>query len=268
MDVVYNNYIHFFEVTEMKTYLFDFDGTLVDSMPVYAGVMKRILDENNIENFLEDIEYENIESVKDILIDVKQNGDSAVRKYSYEFDKMEFDENSTFEISEEEIKNALNSIDEKTLDAIKKAIKNIQKFAKTQLKSIKELKIKEKGSIVGHKITPIESVLCYAPGGGYPLPSSAIMTVAVAKVAGVKNIYLTSPKIHSATIVAGHLAGTNKIFKSILIFSVKNIASENRFPETGGQILLPLPHVRFLQGWSVHDESECRIRSACHLSGK
>ena len=173
----------------------------------------RILDENNIENFLEDIEYENIESVKDILIDVKQNGDSAVRKYSYEFDKMEFDENSTFEISEEEIKNALNSIDEKTLDAIKKAIKNIQKFAKTQLKSIKELKIKEKGSIVGHKITPIESVLCYAPGGGYPLPSSAIMTVAVAKVAGVKNIYLTSPKIHSATIVAGHLAGTNKIFK-------------------------------------------------------
>ena len=119
----------------------------------------RILDENNIENFLEDIEYENIESVKDILIDVKQNGDSAVRKYSYEFDKMEFDENSTFEISEEEIKNALNSIDEKTLDAIKKAIKNIQKFAKAQLKSIKELKIKEKGSIVGHKITPIESLL-------------------------------------------------------------------------------------------------------------
>lgn len=48
MDVVYNSYIHFFEVTEMKTYLFDFDGTLVDSMPVYAGVMKQILDENNI----------------------------------------------------------------------------------------------------------------------------------------------------------------------------------------------------------------------------
>ena len=48
MDVVYNNYIHFFEVTEMKTYLFDFDGTLVDSMPTYGRMMKRILDENNV----------------------------------------------------------------------------------------------------------------------------------------------------------------------------------------------------------------------------
>ncbi|MBR2385753.1 histidinol dehydrogenase, partial [bacterium] len=56
-------------------------------------------------------------------------------------------------------------------------------------------------------------VLCYAPGGGYPLPSSAIMTAAVAKVAGVKNIYLTSPKIHNATIVAGYLAGASRIFK-------------------------------------------------------
>ncbi len=173
----------------------------------------KILDKNNIENFLEDIEYENIESVKNILNDVKKNGDSAVKKYSYEFDKMEFGESDSFEISEENIKKALNSIDEKTLIAIKKAIKNIQKFALKQLKSIKELKIKEKGSVMGHKITPIESVLCYAPGGGYPLPSSAIMTVAVAKVAGVKNIYLTSPKIHPATIVAGYLAGANRIFK-------------------------------------------------------
>lgn len=173
----------------------------------------RILDKNNIENFLEDIEVENIESVKNILNDVKKNGDSSIKKYSYEFDKMEFGENSSFEISNEDIKEALNSIDEKTLNAIKKAIKNIQKFAKAQLKSIKELKIKEKGSVVGHKITPIESVLCYAPGGGYPLPSSAIMTAAVAKVAGVKNIYLTSPKIHNATIVAGYLAGASRIFK-------------------------------------------------------
>ena len=173
----------------------------------------RILDKNNIENFLEDIEVENIESVKNILNDVKKNGDSSIKKYSYEFDKMEFGKNSSFEISNEDIKEALNSIDEKTLNAIKKAIKNIQKFAKAQLKSIKELKIKEKGSVVGHKITPIESVLCYAPGGGYPLPSSAIMTAAVAKVAGVKNIYLTSPKIHNATIVAGYLAGASRIFK-------------------------------------------------------
>jgi|GEM_PF-199888 len=163
---------------------------------------------------LEDIEYEALPDVEKIIKDVRARGDEAVADYCAKFDAQNFTSGADFEVSEEEIKRAYEALNDAEIRHLKIAIKNVKSFAKAQFKCLRALKLNVGfSSTLGHKIIPVESVLCYAPGGNYPLPSSAIMTVIPAVVAGVKNIYLASPKIHPATIVAAHLAGASKIFK-------------------------------------------------------
>lgn len=170
----------------------------------------QIINYKNIDNtFYEKIEFESISSVADIANDVKLNGDEAVRKYTKQFDNQDLE---AFSISKFEIENAYSKVDEKTIKAIKKSIKNVENFSKKQIKCLKELKVKIDKNELGHKIIPIDSVGCYIPGGNYPLLSSAIMTIVPAKVAGVKEVIACSPKIRPETIVACDLAGANKIF--------------------------------------------------------
>lgn len=159
--------------------------------------------------FFEYKEMPEIESVKQILSDVRVNGDGAARKYAKQFDG--FDSQS-FLVSKEEIKEAYEKVDKKTIDAIKYASKNISAFAKKQLACLKSFGINIGGNIVGQKIVPLQAVGCYVPGGRYPLPSTAIMLVTPAKVAGVKEIIVCSPKIQPVTIVAADIAGASKIF--------------------------------------------------------
>ncbi|MCQ2957504.1 MAG: histidinol dehydrogenase [Candidatus Gastranaerophilales bacterium] len=96
---------------------------------------------------------------------------------------------------------------------MKQSISNVKTFAQNQLNSIKEFEIENNGMKLGQKIIPLERTGAYVPGGNYPLPSSAIMSCVPAKVAGVKEIIMCSPKIKDVTIVAGVLAGADKIFK-------------------------------------------------------
>lgn len=162
------------------------------------------------EEFFSKIEFENIDSVKAIIKDVRENKDSAIKKYCREFDGEIID---NFKLTREEIEHSINSTDSKTIDAIKFAIKNVEDFAKAQLNSIKELEVNINGNILGHKIIPLDSVGCYIPGGNYPLPSSAVMTIVPAKVAGVKRISAASPKIKPVTIAAAALAGADEIYR-------------------------------------------------------
>ena len=134
-------------------------------------------------------------------------------EYCKRFNDGDFQNSDDFLVSENEIEEAYKKTDKKTIETIKIAQKNVFEFAKKQFDCIKELEIKMGDSILGHKIVPINSVLCYVPGGNYPLPSSCIMTVTPAKVAGVKNIYLTSPRIKPQTIVAAHISGADRIYK-------------------------------------------------------
>lgn len=166
--------------------------------------------ENLTCDFYAKIEFESIQSVEEIARDVKQNGDDAVRRYTQQFDNQDLE---TFLVSDEEIKKAYSLVDKKTIDAIKKSIKNVKKFSQNQLKCIKNFRIKIDKNELGHNIIPIESVGCYIPGGNYPLLSSAIMTITPAKVADVDEIIACSPKIRPETIVACDLAGANKIYK-------------------------------------------------------
>ena len=159
--------------------------------------------------FFESSEVDYIVSVKDILVDVKNNGDFAVKKYTKKFDNLDVE---NFQLTKQQIKEAYSKIDRDTLEALKFAANNIRNFAENQLKSLKDFEINNEGVISGQKIVPLEKVGCYVPGGRYPLPSTALMTVIPAKVAGVDEVIVCSPKITAVTLVAADLAGADKIF--------------------------------------------------------
>jgi len=161
--------------------------------------------------------------VQKIIEDVRNNGDSAIKSYTKKFDNISLDK---FIVTKEEIKNAYRSVDKETIKALKFAKENIELFAKQQLKQFKGARkseifgttfcgfeIKKDGFVIGQKVIPIEKIGAYVPGGNYPLPSTALMCIVPAKVAGVKEIICCSPKIKNATIVAADIAGADKIFK-------------------------------------------------------
>ena len=147
--------------------------------------------------------------VKQIIEEVKNSGDKAVRKYTEVFDKVEL---ASFEIARREIKEAYGKIDEDALRSLKWAARNIRDFARAQKKQFRDFEYIKNGVAIGQKVIPIERVGIYVPGGNYPLPSTALMCVIPARVAGVKKIIVCSPKIKSITIVAADLAGADAIF--------------------------------------------------------
>ncbi len=153
--------------------------------------------------------------VNDILENVKNNGEKAIFEYTEKFDKVKITEDN-FIVSEEEIKEAYTRIDDKLLSVIRVSIDNIKTFHEKQLRN-SWIDTKE-GIILGQRILPLETVGLYVPGGKAAYPSSVLMNVVPAKVAGVKNIQVATPvsrdgKIPPATLVAAHEAGADIIFK-------------------------------------------------------
>jgi histidinol dehydrogenase len=161
------------------------------------------------DEFFEGLELENIEIVTRVLKDVKLNGDIAVKKYTQEFDKITLD---YFEISKKQIKDSYARVDKTDIVAIKAAAENIKLFAEKQFETFHDFEIENDGVKLGQKIVPLTRAGCYIPGGRYPLPSSALMCIIPAKVAGVKEVIVCSPKISPVIIVAADIAGADKIF--------------------------------------------------------
>lgn len=161
------------------------------------------------EEFFERRELKEIKIVKRILKDVKEKGDEAVKKYTEKFDGVKLE---SLEVSKLEVKRSYKFVDGETMNALKQAAENIRFFAKKQMAQLKDFEVKRKGITLGQKIIPLERVGCYVPGGRYPLPSSALMSVIPARVAGVKEVIVCSPKIAPITIVAADLAGADRIF--------------------------------------------------------
>ena len=180
-------------------------------MKIYTK--KDLNNEDFLKSFYSEIEFEALNDVAKIIEDVKTRKNSALHEYCRRFNDGDFANADDFLVKEEEIEEAYKKTDKNTIITIEKAHKNVLEFAKRQFECIKELEIKLGNSVLGHKIVPLERVLCYVPGGNYPLPSSCIMTVTPAKVAGVKEICLTSPRIKPQTIVAAHISGADKIYK-------------------------------------------------------
>jgi histidinol dehydrogenase len=151
----------------------------------------------------------NFPSVNEILENVKQKGDEAVAEYNLLFDK---NPATQFELTKTQIKDAYAQVDLQTIRALKFAAKNIKKFAQVQLKQVKGFKTKTNFGVLEQKVIPLQRVGCYVPGGNYPLPSTALMTIIPAKVAGVREVIVCSPRITPVVVVAADLAGADKIF--------------------------------------------------------
>ncbi len=153
-------------------------------------------------------------TVSDILNDVRENKDNAVKAYTAKFDKAELDD---LKVSEEEIKKAYDELDGELIKALESSSANIEKFHKAQIPEEWEMEVIP-GITAGQIIRPINSVGCYIPGGRAVYPSTILMTVIPAKIAGVDRIIACSPpgpdgKIQAAILVAADLAGVDEIYK-------------------------------------------------------
>src|SRR6478735_3862247 len=150
--------------------------------------------------------------VAEILKNVRERGDEAVREYSQKFDKADV---AVFEVTAEEREAALAELAPQTRADTEFAIANVRKFAEAQLKTILPLEIETlPGVHLGHRVIPIERVGCYVPGGRYPLLSAPIMTIVPAKVAGVDEVVAClPPNAHQAMIAGCHLSGADRIFR-------------------------------------------------------
>lgn len=159
-------------------------------------------------------EYE--DTVHAILADVRNRKDEAVFEYTKKFDKAEINAKNLL-VTEEEIKEAYELLDPKVLEVIRKAIVNIKTYHEKQ-RQYSWFDSDPSGIILGQKVTAIGSVGVYVPGGKAAYPSSVLMNVIPAKVAGVKRIAMTTPcgadgKVYAGTLVAAHEAGATEIYK-------------------------------------------------------
>lgn len=181
------------------------------------------LNEESKKNLLENLlkrspnQYGSYETkVQAILSDVKERKDTALFELTERLDGCKLNA-SNLRVTEEEIKEAYDKIDPKFLAVIRKAIVNIREFHNKQ-KQYSWFDSTQNGTILGQKITPIEKVGVYVPGGKAAYPSSVLMNVIPAKVAGVGRIVMTTPpnkegKIYEGTLVAAKEAGVDEIYK-------------------------------------------------------
>ena len=181
------------------------------------------LDENSRKNLLDELlkrspnhygEYQ--ERVNAILDDVKQHGDAAIFSYTERFDGAKIN-GETIRVTKEEIEEAYREVDPELLEVIRKALVNIRTYHEKQ-RRYSWFDSKPDGTLLGQKISALSSVGVYVPGGKAVYPSSVLMNIVPAKVAGVEKIVMTTPpgkdgKICANTLVAANEAGADEIYK-------------------------------------------------------
>lgn len=152
--------------------------------------------------------------VADIIADVKENGDTAVKAYCAKFDKAEL---TSLEVTTEEIQEAISQVEPEFLDILREAAENIRSFHSRQVRNSFVIADKP-GIVLGQKITPIEKVGVYVPGGTAAYPSTVLMDTIPAKIAGCPQLVMVTPpgrdgKVNPAILAAADLAGVDRIFK-------------------------------------------------------
>ena len=201
-------------------------------------------------NILEDLlkrspnsygEYE--ERVAAIIDTVREKGDEAIFSYTRQFDGADISADNIV-VTKEEIEEAYATVDPTLLDVIRKALVNIREYHEKQ-RQYSWFDSKENGIILGQKVTPLKRVGVYVPGGKAVYPSSVLMNVLPAKVAGVDEIIMTTPpgkdgKICASTLVAATEAGVDKIYKvggaqaiAALAFSTESVPKVDKIVGPG-----------------------------------
>ena len=156
------------------------------------------------------------QTVSEIVNNVKENGDKAVFEYTEKFDHFALN-SGNIRVTEEEIKEAYKESPKDLIEVYRHSAANIRTFHEKQLRQ-SFIETRPDGSILGQRITPIEKAGVYVPGGKAAYPSSVLMNVIPAKVAGVPKIVMTTPcnkegKVNAGTLVAADIAGVDEIYK-------------------------------------------------------
>lgn len=154
------------------------------------------------------------EIVSEIIDNVRKNGDKALYEYTQKFDGANL---SSLIVTDDEIKEALSLVDERFLEVLKKAAKNIRKFHEKQVRQSFIIN-DEKGIVTGQKIIPVDRAGLYVPGGTAAYPSTVLMDSIPAVIAGCKEVVMVTPpkkdgKVNPVILAAAHIAGVTKIFK-------------------------------------------------------
>ena len=156
-------------------------------------------------------------AVREILAKIQEEGDGALFAYTKKFDRAEITEQNV-RVTDEEIREAYETVDPALVDVIRKSLVNIRSYHEKQ-KQNSWFTSSEDGTMLGQKVTPLEKVGVYVPGGRAVYPSSVLMNIVPAKVAGVDRIIMTTPpgpdgKVNPSTLVAAKEAGADEIYKA------------------------------------------------------
>lgn len=208
------------------------------------------LDEGSRKNILEDLlkrdpnQYSQYaDTVSAIVERVKKDKDEALFSYTLQFDKAEISAENV-RVSQEEIEEAREKVDPKLLAVMEKSMENIREYHQRQVRQ-SWFSSKPDGTILGQKITALESVGVYVPGGKAAYPSTVLMNIIPAKVAGVERIVMVTPpgkdgKVNPVTLTAAYLAGVTEVYKvggaqaiAALAFGTESIPRVNKIVGPG-----------------------------------
>ena len=200
---------------------------------ILSNLLKR--DPNNYDSYAD--------TVQQIVDDVKERQDAAVFEYTAKFDGAVLDASSV-RVTEAEIEEAMGLVEPSLLEVMKKSMKNIRDYHQKQVQH-SWFDSKPDGTILGQKVTALESVGVYVPGGKAAYPSSVLMNIIPAEVAGVKHIVMVTPpgkdgKVNPVTLTAAHLAGATEVYKvggaqavAALAFGTESIPRVNKIVGPG-----------------------------------
>lgn len=208
------------------------------------------LDEKSMENILADMlkrdpnNYDSYtETVQAIVEDVKERGDEALFEYTRRFDGAELDADNV-RVTEAEIQEAMEQVEPGLLAVMKTSMENIRRYHEKQRRN-SWFDAQPDGTILGQKVTALESVGVYVPGGKAAYPSSVLMNIVPAEVAGVKRIVMVTPpgkdgKVNPVTLTAAYLAGATEVYKAggaqavaALAFGTRSIPRVNKIVGPG-----------------------------------
>ena len=182
-------------------------------------------------------------TVQEIVDDVRARGDEALFEYTKKFDGAELSADN-IRVTQAEIQEALSQVEPNLLAVMKKSMKNIREYHEKQ-KQYSWFDSKPNGTILGQKVTALSSVGVYVPGGKAAYPSSVLMNIIPAEVAGVEKIVMVTPpgkdgKVNPVTLIAAHLAGATEVYKvggaqaiAALAFGTKSIPRVNKIVGPG-----------------------------------
>mmetsp|Transcript_8543 Transcript_8543/g.13084 ORF Transcript_8543/g.13084 Transcript_8543/m.13084 type:complete len:503 (-) Transcript_8543:178-1686(-) len=200
-----------------KTLLFPLSATVSDKQES-ANLQPNMESEPTLKIISpEDVKADKIDPVDpgardqaaEIINDVRENGEEALLKRSIALGDIAEADKDKYTLGPEELKKAFDSLTEEQQGVLRRAAGRIRAFALCQKAALTPAELPLPGGVGGHTISPMAAAGCYAPGGRYPLPSSVLMTAVTARAAGVKTVWVASPKPTQVTLGAAHVAGAD-----------------------------------------------------------